>query len=103
MDEVVHAYICSLGFKLIDDQELQTWAGEATEYIYENDTDNVQFTFDDWKNNHSVDCTIPHGGGGSISHWLDDVYQLPNVVELIRKQIAVLEKYSYLEDVAIAF
>ena len=92
MDELVHAYICSLGFKLTDDQELQTWTGESTEYIYENDTDNVHFTFDDWKNNHSVDCLILNGGGSVISQWLDDVNQLPDVLALVRSQIQVLEE-----------
>lgn len=91
MDRKIHEYICSLGFQLTDDQAFETWQAHNLEYTYESTSDNVEFSYDDWKCNHEVFCTIPHGGGGTISHWLDDVYQLPNVLALIRKQIRILE------------
>jgi hypothetical protein len=91
LDKEIHNYICSLGFQLTDDQTFDTWQAHNLEYTYESTSDNVEFSYDDWKNNHSVNCTIPHGGGGVISHWLDDVYQLPSVLQIIRRQIRILE------------
>jgi hypothetical protein len=93
LDKEIHNYICSLGFQLTDGETFETWKAHNLEYPYESTSDNVEFLYDDWKNNHSLECAIPHGGGGVITHWLDNVYELPNVLQLIRLQIEVLKKH----------